>query len=101
MNPSFLLQNCYVATTNVWAHTGISGVPVGTHCATPVINASGCPLEVTMTEPTIHIAVTHGPLPAGGTKAQPATAYGAAMVATGIPETSTCGLGAVGIAMPP
>jgi hypothetical protein len=40
-------------------------------------------------------------LPAGGTKAHPATAYGAAIVATGMPETSTTGLGAVGNACPP
>ena len=63
--------------------------------------ASGCPCETTRTAPTIHCPVTHGPLPAGGTKAHPATAYGAAMVATGMPETSTTGLGAVGIACPP
>jgi hypothetical protein len=40
-------------------------------------------------------------LPATGTKAQPAIAYGAEIVATGIPETITTGLGAVGIACPP
>ena len=37
--------------------------------------------------PTIHWPVTHGPLPPGGTNAQPATAYGAAIVATGCPLT--------------
>ena len=62
---------------------------------------SGCPSESTRTAPTIHCPVTHGPLPAGGTKAQPATAYGAAIVATGMPDTITLGLGAVGTAWPP
>jgi hypothetical protein len=33
--------------------------------------------------------------------AHPATAYGAAIVAMGMPETNTHGLGTVGIAMPP
>ena len=42
-----------------------------------------------------------GPLPAGGTHAHPATEYGATMVATGMPETKTTGLGAVGSACPP
>jgi hypothetical protein len=37
-------------------------------------------------------------LPTGGTKAHPATTQGAAMVAIGIPETITTGLGTVGIA---
>jgi hypothetical protein len=40
-------------------------------------------------------------LPAGGTNAHPATEYGAAIVAIGIPEAMTRGLGAVGIACPP
>jgi hypothetical protein len=40
-------------------------------------------MEVTLTAPTTHCAVTHGPLPAGGTKAHPATLYGAAIVVTG------------------
>jgi hypothetical protein len=40
-------------------------------------------------------------LPAGGTKAHPATVYGAAMVAMGMPETMTRALGTVGNACPP
>jgi hypothetical protein len=58
-------------------------------------------MEVTNREPTTHWPVTHGPLPTGGTKAQPAMAHGAAMVVMGMPLTSTKGLGTVGIAMPP
>ena len=45
--------------------------------------------------------MTQGPLPAGGTNAHPAMAYGAAMVAMGMPETMTTGLGTVGTACPP
>src|ERR1700722_20304853 len=62
---------------------------------------TGWPWDSTRTAPTIHCAVTQGPFPAGGTKAHPATAYGAATVAIGIPDTSTIGLGTVGIACPP
>src|SRR5580693_1892294 len=79
----------------------MSGVPVGTHVATPVRIATGWPSDITCTAPTIHCAVTHGPFPAGGTNAQPATVHGAAMVAIGMPETMTRGLGTVGIACPP
>ena len=68
---------------------------------TPVMMATGCPLDSTWVAPTTHCPVTHGPLPAGGTNAQPTTAYGAAIVAIGIPETKTVGLGTVGIAWPP
>src|SRR5260370_20083429 len=68
---------------------------------TPGIRGNGCPCETTRTVPTIHCPVTHGPLPAIGTKAQPAITYGAVMVAAGIPETSTTGLSAVGTACPP
>jgi len=91
----------YVARTRVWADTGNRGVPVGTHTETPVRMATGCPIDKTCTAPTTHCAVTQGPLPGGGTKAHPATAYGAAMVAIGIPETITHVLGTVGIACPP
>jgi hypothetical protein len=76
-------------------------VPVGAQMETPVIMARGCPCETTRTVPTIHWPVTHGPLPAGGMKAQPAITYGAVMVATGMPETITMGLGAAGTACPP
>lgn len=85
----------------VCATMGISGVPVGTHTARPVMIATGCPIEVTRIAPTTHSAVTQGPLPAGGMKAQPATTYGVAIVAIGMPVTVTRGLGAVGMACPP
>lgn len=85
----------------VCADTGSSGVPVGAQTDAPDKSASGCPDEVTRTAPTTHCPVTQGPLPAGGTKAHPATVYGAEIVATGIPDTVTIGLGAVGIAWPP
>jgi hypothetical protein len=78
----------------------MSGVPVGVQRATPVMMTTGWPREVTRTAPTVHWPVTQGPLPAGGTKAQPATTYGAAMVVMGMPETKTRGTGAVGWAWP-
>src|SRR5580765_7530250 len=83
------------------AATGINGVPVGKQVETPDWIAIGCPCDNTRTVPTIHCAVTQGPFPGGGTNAQPATAYGAAMVAIGMPETKTNGLGTVGTACPP
>jgi len=67
----------------------------------PVMMATGCPIEVTLIAPTTHWAVTQGPLPAGGANAHPATAYGAAIVAIGMPVSVTRGLGAVGMAFPP
>jgi hypothetical protein len=39
---------------------------------TPLMMATGCPLEVTKTDPMTHMPLMQGPLPAGGTKAQPA-----------------------------
>jgi hypothetical protein len=91
----------HVAIARIWASTGMSGVPVGTQVATPVMITTGWPIEVTRTAPTSHCAVTHRPLPAGGANVHPATMYGAAIVAIGIAVTSTRGLGAVGIACPP
>src|SRR5664279_1403418 len=85
----------------VCAATGKSGVPVGMQIAIPVMIATGCPCDNTCTAPTTHCAVTHGPLPASGTNAQPATTYGAAMVAMGMPDTRTTGLDTVGRACPP
>jgi hypothetical protein len=70
----FIARLSQLATTRVWAETGSSGVPVGTHTAVPVMTATGCPSEVTRTAPTTHCAVTHGPLPTGGANAHPATA---------------------------
>ena len=74
---------------------------MGADTEPPLITAKGCPCDNTRTAPTTHCAVTHGPLPAGGTKAHPATICGGAMVAAGMPETSTTGLRAVGDACPP
>src|SRR5208283_526316 len=91
----------HVAIARVWASTGTRGVPVGTQVASPVMITTGWPIEVTRTAPTVHCAVTQGPLPAGGANAHPATAYGAAIVVIGMPMTSTRGLGAVGMACPP
>jgi hypothetical protein len=79
----------------------MSGVPVGTQVAIPVMMATGWPCDSTCCAPIIHCAVAQGPLPAGGTKGQPAMLYGAAMVAMGMPLTMTTGLGVVGIAWPP
>src|SRR4051794_29120186 len=90
-----------VAIARGWADSGISGVPVGAQIATPVMMASGWPNDTTRTAPTTHWPVTHGPLPPGGTKGHPATAYGAPMVAAGMPDTNTRGLGTVGTAWPP
>jgi len=76
-------------------------VPVGVQVAVPVKIANGWPSDVTRAAPTTHWAVTHGPLPVGGVKAQPATVYGAEIVAIGIPDTVTRALGTVGRACPP
>ena len=63
---------------------------------------SGWPLDVTRTEPTVHMPVMHGPLATiGGGRVQPTTAYGGAMVTVGCPITVTRGLGTVGCACPP
>jgi hypothetical protein len=68
---------------------------------TPDKITTGCPSDRTWVAPMTHSAVTHGPMPAGGAKAHPATVYGAAMVVMGIPETKTQVLGTVGMAWPP
>ena len=62
-----------VATVRVWVETGTRGVPVGTQTAMPLKIATGWPSEVTRNDPVTHWAVTQGPLPTGGTNAQPAT----------------------------
>jgi hypothetical protein len=59
--------------TRVCASMGNNGVPVGMQVAMPVIITTGWPSDITCTEPITHWAVTQGPLPAGGTKAHPAT----------------------------
>jgi hypothetical protein len=76
-------------------------VPVGVQIDMPVMSTTGWPVASTRVAPTVHWPVTHGPLPPGGTNAQPATAYGATIVATGWPLTDTRGFGAVGVACPP
>ncbi len=50
-----------------------SGVPVGAQIAWLSSSTAGWPATKTRVAATTHCAVTHGPLPAGGTKAQPAT----------------------------
>jgi hypothetical protein len=75
-------------------------VPLAAQTLTPLMITTGWPIEVTRTVPTTHWAVTHGP-GAGGTSGHPATMYGPAIVAIGIPITDTRGLGADGIACPP
>ena len=50
------------------------GVPVGTQIAWLSISNTGTPPDETRSAEVIHIAVTHGPLAAGGGgNAQPAT----------------------------
>jgi hypothetical protein len=87
--------------TNICDDTGTIGVPVGAQTETPLRIATGCPFDITCSAPITHIPVTQGPLPAGGANAHPAMEYGAAMVAIGMPDTMTCGLGTVGSAWPP
>jgi hypothetical protein len=89
-----------VASALVWLERGSNGAPVGAQMEVPAMMTTGCPSDDTCTAPT-HWAVTQGPFPPGGTKEQPATLYGAATVAIGLPETNTRALGAVGIAWPP
>ena len=76
----------------------MSGVPVGVQVAVPVMITTGCPPAVTRVAPTVHCAVTHGPLPLGGVNAQPAIEYGALVVVIGWPPTDTRAFGAVGVA---
>src|SRR5271170_241031 len=92
----------HVAVTRVCVTVISSGVPVGAQIAWLESTTSGWPLEVTRTVPTIHCAVTHGPLAAGGGgNAHPATTYGGGIVTVGCPITVTLGLGTVGCAWPP
>jgi hypothetical protein len=67
----------------------------------PLKITTGWPSEVTLVAPTTHWPVTQGPFPTIGTNEQPATLYGAAIVAIAFPPTITRVLGAVGIACPP
>jgi hypothetical protein len=62
----------HMPVTRVCVTVISSGVPVGAQIAWLSNSSSGCPFDVTRTAPVIHCAVTHGPLPPGGTKAQPA-----------------------------
>src|SRR5664280_200673 len=86
-----------VARALVWAATGSSGVPVGTQRPVPPMIASGCPIEVTLTVPTVNWPLTHGPLPAvGGGKVQALTRYGEVISTVGWADTTTRRLGIVG-----
>jgi hypothetical protein len=80
--------------------TGISVTPPGAVIATPDCTTKGCPFDKTRMVPTTHCPVTHGGT-ALGTPGHPAIVHGAAMVAVGMPLTSTRALGAAGIACPP
>jgi hypothetical protein len=84
--------------TRTWVTAMISGVPVGAQIAWLSRRTTGTPPAVTRVAAVTHCAVTQGPLPPGGTKAHPATVYGAACVATGCPPTVTRGNGEVGSA---
>jgi hypothetical protein len=64
----------------------------------PVAITSGCAFEVTRSAALVQVPVTHG-LPLEVSE-QPAIAYGVGWVTVGWPETSTRGLGAVGVARP-
>ena len=90
----------HVASTRGWAITGSIGVPVGMQVEAPSIVASGTPPASTRTAPVSHCPVTHGGADVG-LSAQPAIAYGDAIVTTGWPERSTRGNGAAGVAAPP
>jgi hypothetical protein len=75
---------CYVAVARVWVTVISNGVPEGAQMAWLLSTTSGWPFEVTRVDPTVHCAVTHGPLAAGGGgRAHPATTYGAAIVTVG------------------
>lgn len=89
-----------MAVTLGWTTVGISGVPVGAQTLTLSCSTTGWPPAVTRTAATVYWAVTQGPLPAVGTKVQPATVHGLAMVTTGWPDTVTRGKGVVGKACP-
>src|SRR5262249_60616014 len=88
-----------VALTRGCTTTGVSGVPVGAHTATPLCTSTGTPPASTRAAPMTHWAVTQGPPEAGG-NGQPATAYGDDRVVIGWPDTSTRGKGARGVACP-
>src|SRR5206468_2026833 len=73
---------------------------VGAQTATLVCSNTGAPPAKTRVAPTTHCAVTHGPLPAGGTNGQPAITYGLNIVAIGMSLNSTRGNGTAGCACP-
>ena len=90
-----------VPITRICVAITFSGVPVGAQMAWVVWRSTGAPPAKTRIAPTTHCAVTHGPLPAGGTNGQPTIAYGVGCVTMGCPPTMTRGLGMVGCACPP
>jgi hypothetical protein len=79
----WIIHLTHVAVTRVWVTITFNGVPVGAHTARLVCVNTGCPPASTRVAATTHCAVTHGPLPPGGTNGQPATTYGGACVVTG------------------
>src|SRR6195952_3846898 len=88
-----------VASTRVCAATGSIGLPVGTQVDEPANVASGAPPASTRVAPVSHWPVTHGGLD-DPVSAQPAIAYGLAMVTTGWPLDVTRGNGVTGGARP-
>jgi hypothetical protein len=77
------------------------GVPVGAQTETELCKTAGWPSISTRVAATTKFPVTHGPLPPGGTKPQPAIVQGEAIATAGWPETSTRAEGDAGIACPP
>jgi hypothetical protein len=74
----WIIHVAHVAMTRVCVRITVNGVPVGVHTATLVCVNTGSPLANTRVAATTHCAMTHGPLPPGVTKGQPAITYGAA-----------------------
>jgi hypothetical protein len=91
----------HIAVTLVCAATTSSGVPFGAQIAWLSMSSSGCPFDVTRVADVIQFAVTQGDGAPLTLNAQPATAYGALIVAVGCPLTETRGFGTVGCACPP
>src|SRR5918992_4473863 len=91
--------DAHVASTRGCALIGSIGVPVGMHVEAPIMVASGVPPATTRTAPLSHWPVTQGGVSVP-VSAQPATAYGEAIVTAGWPERRTRGKGASGCAEP-
>src|SRR4029079_1694172 len=63
----------HVPFTRTCVTTMVKGVPVGAQTDWLSCRRSGWPFDITRVAAVTHCAVTHGPLPAGGANAQPAT----------------------------